>query len=93
MKPKLDEDPRIIRIAMDACRAAGLTPFLDVIRGGTDGARLCYMGILTPNIFTGGSNYHSVREWASLHDMEKAVQVVIKIAGLWVDEAARSSRT
>ncbi len=93
MKPKLDEDPRIVRIAMDACRAAGVTPFLDVIRGGTDGARLCYMGILTPNVFTGGSNYHSVREWASLYDMEKATQVVTKIAELWVAEAARPART
>lgn len=87
MKPKLDEDPRIVRIAMDACRAVGVEPFRDVIRGGTDGARLCYMGILTPNVFTGGWNYHSVREWASLQDMEMATQVVMKIAELWVTES------
>jgi len=88
MGPKLDEDPRVVRIAMDACRAAGIEPFMDVIRGGTDGARLSYQGILTPNVFTGGFNYHSVREWASLQDMEKATQVVMKIAELWVAEAA-----
>ena len=87
MGPKVDEDPRIMRIAMEACRAVGVDPFEDVIRGGTDGARLSYMGLPTPNIFTGGNNYHSVREWASLQDMEKATQVAMKIAELWVAEA------
>ncbi len=89
MGPKVDEDPRIVEVAMEACRAVGVEPFLDVIRGGTDGARLSYMGIPTPNIFTGGFNYHSVREWASLPDMEKATQVAMKIAELWVARAAR----
>jgi tripeptide aminopeptidase len=87
MRPKVDENPRIIAIAMEACRRAGVEPQLDVIRGGTDGARLSYMGILTPNIFTGGVNYHSVREWVPLQAMEKATQVILKIAELWVAEA------
>ena len=87
MGPKLDEDPRIVEIAMEATRASGVEPLLDVIRGGTDGARLSYMGILTPNIFTGGANYHSVREWASLQAMEKATQVIHEIARLWVERA------
>lgn len=87
MGPKVDEDPRIMRIAMDACRAVDVEPFEEVIRGGTDGARLSYMGIPTPNVFTGGNNYHSVREWASLQDMEKATQVAMMIAELWVAEA------
>lgn len=90
MGPKLDEDPRVVRVALDACRAVGVEPFLDVIRGGTDGARLSYQGILTPNVFTGGFNYHSVREWASLQDMEKATQVVMKIAELWVAESTKT---
>ena len=88
MGPKLDENPRVVEIAMEACRQADVEPWMDVIRGGTDGARLSYMGILTPNIFTGGFNYHSVREWASLQDMEKATQVVMQIAQLWVAEAS-----
>lgn len=87
MGPKVDENPRIVEIAFDACRAVGVEPFLKVIRGGTDGARLSYMGIPTPNIFTGGYNFHSVREWASLQEMEKATQVVMKIAELWSREA------
>lgn len=87
MGPKLDGAPRVVKIAMEACRRVGVEPFLGAIRGGTDGARLSYMGILTPNIFTGGFNYHSVREWASLPDMEAATQVILKIAELWVAEA------
>jgi tripeptide aminopeptidase len=88
MGPKLDENPRIVAIAMEATRQVGAQPWLDVIRGGTDGARLSYMGILTPNLFTGGQNYHSVREWASLQTMEKATQLVVKIAAGWVLETA-----
>jgi tripeptide aminopeptidase len=88
MRPKLDENPRVVEVAFEACRRAGVEPHLEVIRGGTDGARLCYMGILTPNIFTGGENYHSVREWVSLQAMEKAVQVVIEIARRWAAEPA-----
>ncbi len=87
MGPKVDENPRIVEIAFEACRALDITPFLKVIRGGTDGARLSYMGIPTPNIFTGGYNYHSVREWASLQEMEGAAQVIMKISELWVGEA------
>lgn len=87
MGPKVDENPRIVEIAFEACRALGIEPFLKVIRGGTDGARLSYMGIPTPNIFTGGYNYHSVREWASLQEMEGATQVIMKVAELWVGEA------
>ena len=88
MGPKLAERPRIVEIAMEATRQVGVAPWLDVIRGGTDGARLSYMGILTPNVFTGGQNYHSVREWASLQAMEKATQVIAKIAEGWLREAA-----
>lgn len=87
MGPKLAGDPRIVEVAQEACRRLGIEPKLDVIRGGTDGARLSYMGVLTPNIFTGGFNYHSVREWASLQDMESAVQVVLQIAQLWVERS------
>jgi len=88
MRPRLDENPRVTEIALEACRRAGVEPRLEVIRGGTDGARLCTMGILTPNVFTGGENYHSVREWASLQAMEKAVQVILQIVQLWLAEGA-----
>ena len=69
-----------------AVRGVGLEPRYKVIRGGTDGARLSEMGIPTPNIFTGGSNYHSRYEWASLDVMAKASQVVVNLARLWAGE-------
>ena len=77
---------------MKAAMKSGDKPRLEVIRGGTDGARLCYMGILTPNIFTGGDNYHSVREWVSLQAMEKAVQVILQVVQLWREEAVAAPR-
>ena len=55
----------------------------DWTRGGTDGSRLSEMGLPTPNIFTGGHEYHSVREWASLQDMAAAAATVIRLAEVW----------
>jgi tripeptide aminopeptidase len=86
MGPKIDEQPRIFEIAMEAAQRCGVPPQPHAIRGGTDGARLSYMGVLTPNIFTGGGNYHSVREWVSLQVMEEVVAIVREIAALWVAE-------
>ncbi len=93
MGPCIDRDPRILQIAMEACRHIGVAPWLDVIRGGTDGARLSFQGILTPNLFTGGANYHSVREWVSLQAMEKAAQLILEIAVLWTEASEKAART
>ena len=71
--------------ALEAVRRAGLEPKLASIRGGTDGARLCYAGLLTPNIFTGGHNFHSKREWISLQDMEKTVETLIHLVQIWAE--------
>ncbi len=90
MGPKIDEDPRIMEIAMEASRRIGVEPKTHAIRGGTDGARLSYMGVPTPNLFTGGANYHSVREWASLNVMEEAVRLIREIAELWVERSTPS---
>ena len=90
MGPKVDENPRIMEIAMEASRRVGVPPVLHEIRGGTDGARLSYMGVLTPNLFTGGENYHSVREWVSLNVMEEAVRMIMEIARLWTEEGGRA---
>jgi tripeptide aminopeptidase len=54
-----------------------------IIRGGTDGARLSQRGLPTPNLFTGGQDYHSVREWASLQDMAAAAATIVELARLW----------
>lgn len=76
----MNEHPEIIERAMRAMRAAGVEPVVEPIRGGTDGARLSFMGLPCPNLFTGGANFHSVREYCSLDTMRRAVQTVVNIA-------------
>ncbi len=75
--------PRVTGAALEAIRAEGLEPALKPIRGGTDGSRLSEMGLPTPNLFTGGHEYHSVREWASLQDMAAAAATVVRLAEVW----------
>lgn len=87
MRFKLDEDPKVVENAMEAVRRAGVEPKLNLIRGGTDGARLCYEGLLTPNIFTGGHNFHSKLEWISLQDMQRAVEVIVHLVQIWAEQA------
>jgi tripeptide aminopeptidase len=82
MKVILDEHSHVLDYAMEACRRAGLEPKLRNIRGGTDGARLCFMGLPTPNIFAGGINFHGKKEFIPIPSMEKAVDVIIEIAKL-----------
>jgi len=83
MRYKLDEEPRVTEFALKAVEQAGMEPVLNIIRGGTDGARLSYQGLLTPNIFTGGHNFHSRQEWISVEDMLKAVEVLINLVQIW----------
>ena len=87
MRFKLEEEPKVVEYAIEAVRRAGMEPKLNLIRGGTDGARLCYEGLLTPNIFTGGHNFHSKLEWISLQDMKKAVEVLVHLIQVWVEKA------
>ena len=65
MRSMLDRHPEIVAAAETAIRRAGVEPVHSIIRGGTDGARLTERGLPTPNLFTGGQDYHSLREWAS----------------------------
>jgi tripeptide aminopeptidase len=85
MKQVLDNHPLVIEKAEQAIREAGLTPLRKGIRGGTDGARLSFMGLPTPNLFTGGNNVHSRLEWIVLEDMEKAVEVIVKLMKAWTE--------
>jgi tripeptide aminopeptidase len=82
MKIVLDDNPHVLEIAMEACRRAGIEPKLKNIRGGTDGAKLCFMGVPTPNIFSGGVNFHGKKEFIPIPSMEKAVEVIIEIVKL-----------
>ena len=80
MKNVLDKSKETVDNLIKAYRAAGIEPVFPPIRGGTDGSRLCEMGIPAPNIFTGGHNFHSRNEWASLNEMCLAVEVLINLA-------------
>jgi tripeptide aminopeptidase len=83
MKEVLDRYPEVIAHAKTAMTRAGLTPFFRQIRGGTDGARLSFMGLPTPNLFAGEHNIHSRLEWTSVQDMDKAVEVIVEICRSW----------
>jgi tripeptide aminopeptidase len=82
MKEKIEPVYHIVAIAERAMLYKGINPIIKPIRGGTDGARLSFMGLPCPNIFTGGHNFHSRYEFISLESMEAAVKVIIKIIEL-----------
>ncbi len=87
MKYAIDKDPKVVHYAEEAVRRAGLTPKHESIRGGTDGARLSYMGLLTPNLFDGSMNFHGKKEWVPLEWMEKAVETVMNLLDVWVERS------
>jgi tripeptide aminopeptidase len=82
MREKIEPVFHIVELAMKAMNETGLNPKVKPIRGGTDGARLSYMGLPCPNIFTGGHNFHSRYEFIPIRSMEKAVKLIVKIAEL-----------
>jgi len=86
MKLILDKYPQVVEYAMKAVRRTGLTPIKNLIRGGTDGARLCFMDVPTPNVFTGGHNFHSKKEWVSVQNMEKAVETIVHLSQIWAEK-------
>ncbi|MBC8988299.1 peptidase T [Pedobacter sp. N36a] len=87
MKKVLDEYPQVIAYGIEAIERAGVTPKRQSIRGGTDGSRLSFMGLPCPNIFAGEHAFHGKQEWASVQDMEKAVETIINIAAIWEEKA------
>lgn len=80
MREVLDAHPAIVERAREAIRRVGLTPVEKPIRGGTDGSRLSFMGLPTPNLFAGEHNFHSRLEWTSRQDLEKAAAVIVELA-------------
>jgi tripeptide aminopeptidase len=91
MRPAIDAQPRVVEAALEACRRAGVEPRFELIRGGTDGSRLSERGLPTPNIFTGGQEYHSLREWASVQDMAAAAATVVELVRLWAEPEAATA--
>jgi tripeptide aminopeptidase len=88
MRAELEKDPRVLECLWEATRRAGLNPKWVPIRGGTDGSKLTAAGLPTPNIFTGGKNFHSKTEWVSLRGMQNAVDTIVNLAQIWVEESA-----
>jgi tripeptide aminopeptidase len=93
MRSHLAPFPEVVEAAERAIRAEGLVAQRTVIRGGTDGSKLSAMGLPTPNIFTGGHEFHSVREWASLHDMASAAATIVRLAAAWTEDDLRAAGT
>ncbi len=81
----LQPEPQVVELLERAIRETGVEPVRRSIRGGTDGARLSEQGIPTPNVFTGGHNFHSRQEWAALPAMVRAVEVAVNLCRLWAD--------
>jgi tripeptide aminopeptidase len=83
MRRFIERDPDVLAAAQEAYAAEGIEPVRQPIRGGTDGSRLSEMGLPTPNVFDGGHEFHSVREWASLQEMAAAAAVIVRLAEVW----------
>jgi tripeptide aminopeptidase len=87
MKYVLNNHPQVSDYAIEAMKRLDIEPILSPIRGGTDGARLSFMGLPTPNIFAGEHSFHSQLEWVAVQDMEMAVRVIVEIAGIWEEKS------
>ncbi len=86
MREKIEPVMEIVDIAQDAMTNLGITPIIQPVRGGTDGSQLSYMGLPTPNIFTGGENFHGKFEYISVENMEKASTVIVEICKLYEEK-------
>lgn len=85
MKEVLDQHPQVVERAREAMRRLGIQPVERAIRGGTDGSRLSFMGLPTPNLFAGEHNFHSRLEWVSAQDMELSALVVVELCRVWAE--------
>ena len=83
MKTVLDKFPQVVDLAAQAMKNCGIEPIMLPVRGGTDGSRLSFMGLPSPNIFTGEMALHSVQEYVSVQDMEKSLAVLLQLIQLW----------
>ena len=82
MKEKVEPVKFIVDLAEKAMKQLGIKPLIKPIRGGTDGCRLSYMGLPCPNIFAGGHNFHGKYEYVPVESIQKAIDVIIRIAEL-----------
>lgn len=82
MRNIIEKDMSIVELAQDAMKLRNIEPKIEAVRGGTDGSRLSYMGLPTPNLFTGGENFHGKHEFANVDTMVKSTEVIITIINL-----------
>lgn len=87
MKEILDKHPHVNDYAIEAMERLEIKPIMHPIRGGTDGSRLSFMGLPTPNIFAGEHSFHSQLEWVAVQDMEMAVKTIVEVAKVWEEKA------
>jgi tripeptide aminopeptidase len=83
----LREQPLALDVLLQACQRTGISPHLKPVRGGTDGSRLTERGLPTPNIFTGGRNYHGPLEWVCVQEMHAAAAVLVELSQAWVGKS------
>lgn len=88
MRSMVEQNPIIVAYAEAAIRRAGIQPIREVIRGGTDGSRMSYMGLPCPNIFTGMQAIHSKHEWIGVRDMKKAVETLVHLVGIYEEQGS-----
>jgi tripeptide aminopeptidase len=93
MREVLDQHPRVIENARIAMRRLGLQPVERPIRGGTDGSRLSFMGLPTPNLFAGEHNFHSRLEWVSAQDMDLAALLIVELSCVWAETGSGAAAT
>ncbi|MCB0729767.1 MAG: peptidase T [Ignavibacteriae bacterium] len=87
MKNILIQHPEIEQNALEALNRLGITPIQHPIRGGTDGSRLSFMGLPTPNLFAGGHNFHAITEYVAIQDMEMATKTIVELSQIWEEKA------
>ena len=88
MKLVLDKYPQVTAFALQAAERAGVKPWLQPVRGGTDGAILTFKGLPSPNLFTAGENSHSKLEWVPEKGMQLTVNMLVELVQLWVEKGA-----
>ncbi len=91
MKEVLERHPDVMAMARRAFEAAGVEVIDKAIRGGTDGARFCFLGVPTPNIFAGGHLFHSRKEWIPVPALQKSTEVILQLCRLWARSAPETT--
>ncbi len=92
MKEVLDLHPQVSAYAVEAIGRAGIPVKRLSARGGTDGSRLSFMGLPCPNLFTGEMAFHGKQEYVSIQDMQKSVETIVHLAGIWAEKAVTGDK-